>query len=185
MGNGTTTLMVALTGRGSPNLTPEAPMFQAVRMLLDKGANVNATGTNGSTFLHQTVNRGPAFVRMLVEHGAKLDVKDGSGRTPLDIALGVAAPAAAGGRGRGGPWRARGSLRVPVVLRPQPIPPSSRCFANWEHLPVRLAETTELHAVVAPAPDSAKTKFLHAVWSLPVHEAIPTVNNTEIFEKSG
>jgi hypothetical protein len=78
-------------------------MFQAVRMLLDKGANVNATGTNGATFLHQTVNRGAAFVRMLVEHGAKLDVKDGSGRTPLDIALGVAAPAAAGGRGRGGP----------------------------------------------------------------------------------
>jgi hypothetical protein len=78
-------------------------MFQAVRMLLDKGANVNATGANGATLLHQAVNRGAAFVRLLVEHGARVDLKDSSGRTALDVAMGVAAPAPAGGRGgRGG-----------------------------------------------------------------------------------
>jgi ankyrin repeat protein len=105
MANSTTTLMVTMTGRGTPNLTPDSPMFQAVRMLLDKGANVNATATNGATLLHQSLSRGTAFVRLLVDHGARLDLKDGSGRTPLDIALGVAAPAApaAAGRGRGGP----------------------------------------------------------------------------------
>jgi ankyrin repeat protein len=104
LANGTTTLAVALTGRGSPTLAPESPMFQAVRMLLDKGANVNAAGANGATLLHQTVNRGAAFVRLLVEHGAKVDLKDSGGRTPLDIAMGVAAPAPTGGRGaRGGP----------------------------------------------------------------------------------
>jgi len=105
MTNGTSTLAVALTGRGAPT-TPETPMFQAVRLLLDRGADVNAAGANGSTLLHQSVNRGAAFVRLLVEHGARLDVKDASGRTPLDIALGVpaAAPAGAGARGaRGGP----------------------------------------------------------------------------------
>jgi len=105
LANGTTTLAVALTGRGAGTLTPETPMFQAVRLLLDRGADVNVTGANGATMLHQSVNRGAAFVRLLVEHGAKLDVKDSSGRTPLDIALGVApaaAPAGAAGRGARG-----------------------------------------------------------------------------------
>jgi uncharacterized protein len=106
LANGTTTLAVALTGRGARQLTPETPMYQAVKMMLDHGADVNAV-TNGSTLLHTNLDRGEAFVRLLVEKGAKLDVKDGTGRTPLDIALGVApavtaAPAAGGRGGRGG-----------------------------------------------------------------------------------
>ena len=104
LANGTSTFSVALSGRGARTLTPDAPMFQAVRLLLDHGADVNAAGANGATLLHQSVDRGPAFVRMLVERGAKLDLKDASGRTPLDIALGVPAAAAGpAGRGRGGP----------------------------------------------------------------------------------
>jgi ankyrin repeat protein len=104
LANGTTTLAVALTGRGAGKLTPETPMFQAVKLLLDRGADVNAAGSNGSTLLHQSVNRGAAFVRLLVEHGAKLDLKDGTARTPLDIALGVAPAESAGpaGSARGG-----------------------------------------------------------------------------------
>ena len=58
LANGTTTLMVALTGRGSRTLTPETPMFQAVRLLLERGADVNATAANGATLLHQSVDRG-------------------------------------------------------------------------------------------------------------------------------
>jgi len=103
LGNRTTTLMVALTGRGGRTLTPGTPMFEAVRLLLDRGADVNATGANGATLLHQSLDRGEAFIRLLVERGAKLDIKDSSGRTPLDVALGVPAAAPAGGRGRGGP----------------------------------------------------------------------------------
>jgi ankyrin repeat protein len=107
---GTTTLSVTLSGRGPRMLTPDTTMFQAVRLLLDHGADLNAAA-NGSTLLHQSVDRGEAWVRLLVERGARLDVKDASGRTPLDIALGVApaVPAAAGrgargaGAGRGGP----------------------------------------------------------------------------------
>jgi hypothetical protein len=82
-------------------------MFQAVRLLLDRGADINATGTNRATLLHQSIDRGAAFVRLLVERGAKLDLKDASGRTPLDIALGVPPAADSAGRGgrgaRGGP----------------------------------------------------------------------------------
>jgi ankyrin repeat protein len=102
LGNGTTTLAIALTGRGSRTLTPDAPMFQAIRLMLDHGADVNAAGPNGQTLLHQSVDRGEAFVRLLVEHGAKLDIKDASGRTPLDVAMGVPAAAPAGRGGRGG-----------------------------------------------------------------------------------
>jgi uncharacterized protein len=114
LANGTTPMSLVLAGRSARVLTPDLPMFQAIRVMLDHGYDVNTPITNGATLLHQSVDRGEAFVRMLVEHGAKLDLKDGSGRTPLDIALGVApatpaapaAPAAApAGRGgaRGGP----------------------------------------------------------------------------------
>jgi ankyrin repeat protein len=110
LANGQNTMTIALSGRGSRVLTPETPMFQAVQLLLDRGVDVNTAGANGATLLHQNLDRGPAFVRMLIEKGAKLDLKDATGRTPLDIALGVppavtAAPAGpAGGRGgRGGP----------------------------------------------------------------------------------
>jgi ankyrin repeat protein len=110
--NGTTTVSIVMSGRGARSLTPDTPIFQAVKMMLDHGMDVNATGAGGATLLHQSLDRGEVFVRMLVEHGARLDIKDATGRTPLDIALGVppatvaAAPGgpSAGGRGaRGGP----------------------------------------------------------------------------------
>lgn len=100
--NGTTALLAAVSGRAAGPLTPASPMFQAVQLLLDRGADVNAAAANGETLLHRSVARGDAFVRLLVERGARLDVKDAGGRTPLDVALGVAPPAPAG-RGPGGP----------------------------------------------------------------------------------
>jgi ankyrin repeat protein len=119
--NGTTTVSIVMSGRGGRALTPDTAIFQAVKMMLDHGMDVNATGAGGATLLHQSLDRGEVFVRMLVEHGAKLDIKDATGRTPLDIAMGVppatvaAAPAGppAGGRGaRGGP---SASAPAPVV----------------------------------------------------------------------
>jgi ankyrin repeat protein len=100
MANGATALMTAVPARGAA-LTPEMAVFQAVQLLLDRGADVNAAAANGETLLHRSATRGDAFVRMLVERGAKLDVKDSGGRTPLDVALGVPPPAAPG-RGPGG-----------------------------------------------------------------------------------
>jgi ankyrin repeat protein len=101
MANGTTASLAAISGRPGP-LAPDAPMFQAVELLLDRGADVNATAANGETLLHRGVTRGDAFVRLLVERGARLDLKDAGGRTPLDVALGVPPPAPAG-RGPGAP----------------------------------------------------------------------------------
>jgi hypothetical protein len=117
--------MVTLTGRGAPMLTPDTPMFQAVQLLLDRGADINATAANGETLLHRGVTRGEAFVRLLVERGGRLDLQDEGRRTPLDVALGVAPPAAANRGGRpGGPAAepARASEATIAFLRDRGAP---------------------------------------------------------------
>jgi len=97
MKNGTTALMIAASrpGRG----TTVAQTVAALTVLLDHRADVNAATSDGATALHQAVGRGDEIVKFLVEKGAKLDAQDKFGRTPLDIANGVAGGA---GRGRGG-----------------------------------------------------------------------------------
>jgi ankyrin repeat protein len=98
--NQTTALMIAAS-RAARNAGPEQKTIDAMTALLATGADVNAVNDNGESALHIAVTRGDALVRFLVEKGAKLDLKDKSGRTPLDVAMGVPG-AAAGGRGRGG-----------------------------------------------------------------------------------
>jgi uncharacterized protein len=96
--NGTTVMMnvVARTGRNPP---PEQTTIDAVALLLDHGADIQAANGAGQTALHAAVGRGDGVVRYLVERGARLDVKDAFNRTPLDVAMGVPG---GGGRGRGG-----------------------------------------------------------------------------------
>ena len=115
-----TTMMIVMGGRGARTLTAEAPAFQAIQLLVERGGDVNAANATGETLLHQAVGRGDALVRLLASHGAKVDVKDKGGRTPLDVAMGVAPPAAAAGRGRGG--RAAGPGPGPA---PQPASEST------------------------------------------------------------
>jgi ankyrin repeat protein len=75
----------------------EADQIEAARLCLDHGADVNAVNEAGQTAMHAAVaGRDAEFVRFLVGRGARLDVKDRQGRTPLDVAMGI------GGRGRGG-----------------------------------------------------------------------------------
>jgi ankyrin repeat protein len=112
--NQTTTMMIVMGGRGARTLTPETPAFQAIQLLLDRGANVNGVNANGETLLHQSVSRGDAFVRLLASRGADLTAKDRSGRTPLDVAMGVAPAAPAGRAGRGGRGAGPGPAAQPV-----------------------------------------------------------------------
>lgn len=111
--NGTTALLAAASGRSAEPLTAGKPIYDAVRLLLDSGADVNAAAANGETLLHRTVARGEAFVRLLVERGARLDLEDAGGRTPLDVALGGAPPASPG-RGPGGPPGGPAAAPVPA-----------------------------------------------------------------------
>jgi uncharacterized protein len=56
--------------------SPQAT-FEAVRMLLDLGLDVNAQADTGRTALHGAAHKGrPDVVQILADHGAKLDVRD-------------------------------------------------------------------------------------------------------------
>src|SRR5207344_2343422 len=86
----------------------EETSLQAIELLVERGVDVNAFNTNGQTALHSAVSRGaPTIVKYLAEQGAKLDMKNKQGRTPLDIALGVGG-GGRGARGGGGGGGGRG-----------------------------------------------------------------------------
>lgn len=56
------------------------------------GDPVNTTSNEGMTALHVAVRSGNTnFVRYLLEHGARADIVDASGRTPLDVLNGAPA----------------------------------------------------------------------------------------------
>lgn len=61
--------------------------FEAAKALLDAGANINARDESGKTALHYMLKkRSPSkYVQMLLEHGARLDMKDCDGVTAGDL----------------------------------------------------------------------------------------------------
>jgi ankyrin repeat protein len=61
-----------------------------VKLCLELGADVNAANSMGLTALLGAVNRGSNdIIALLVERGARLDITDKEGRTPLRWAEGV------------------------------------------------------------------------------------------------
>jgi len=108
LGNGTTAMHI-VASRAGRNAPTEATAIEAMALLLDYGADVQAATKAGQTALHAAVGRGDDLVKFLVGRGARLDAKDSTGRTPLDVALGVPA-GGGGGRGRGGQPPAPGQV---------------------------------------------------------------------------
>ncbi|HVG73160.1 MAG TPA: ankyrin repeat domain-containing protein, partial [Vicinamibacterales bacterium] len=90
---GTTPLMAAAGVNWTVGQTyTESPqaLIDAVTLCLELGADVNATNSMGLTALLGAANRGSNdLIELLVKRGAKLDVKDKEGRTPLRWAEGV------------------------------------------------------------------------------------------------
>ena len=65
-------------------------LLEAVKLCVELGMDVNAVNSMGLTALHGAANRGSdEIIRYLVQQGAKVDVKDAEGRTPLTWAEGV------------------------------------------------------------------------------------------------
>jgi ankyrin repeat protein len=93
-----TTPLMAAAGVGiwqlgeNPGTNDEA--VEAVKLCLDLGGDVNAVDDQGDTAMHGAVHRGGAnqVVQFLFDHGAKLDVRNKQGWTPLIIAEGVHYP---------------------------------------------------------------------------------------------
>jgi len=68
----------------------EAQAIASIKLFLDAGVDVNAADNQGDTALHGAAQKGTdQVVQFLVDHGAKLDIKDRKGRSPLDAAMGL------------------------------------------------------------------------------------------------
>jgi ankyrin repeat protein len=110
--------MVVLGARGGSN----DAILEALKLCVAHGLDVDAFNANGQTVVHLAVQKGSEpIVRYLAERGAKLDMRNKQGRTPMDLALGVggggAGPGARGARGGGGPGGAAGNLAIATTLR--------------------------------------------------------------------
>jgi ankyrin repeat protein len=98
----TTVLMIAAAGGavfggyGQAIPVTEEGAIRAIQLCIDHGLDVNAFNNNGLTAMHRAAARGAdKIVKFLAEQGARLDMKNKAGVTPLDLAMGK-------GGGRGG-----------------------------------------------------------------------------------
>jgi ankyrin repeat protein len=90
---GTTALMAA-SGinwvRGQTYTRSRENYLEAVKVCLDRGADVNATNSLKLAAIHGAANRGwTSIIQTLADHGAQLDVKDVADRTPMTFAEGT------------------------------------------------------------------------------------------------
>jgi uncharacterized protein len=90
---GSTALMAAAGINWIPAQTftrSESDYVAAVKLCLERGAPVNATNSLQLAAIHGAANRGwTAIIQILADAGAKLDVADAGGRTPLTFAGGT------------------------------------------------------------------------------------------------
>jgi uncharacterized protein len=94
--DGSTPIMAA-AGLGAPRggdeevteLGDRNDPVDVMRVLVDKGADVNAANDAGMTAMHYAVQRGTdRLIEFLAGKGARFDVKNKQGRTPADLARG-------------------------------------------------------------------------------------------------
>jgi ankyrin repeat protein len=89
--SGRTALLTALSGRrrlDDPIVPEDEPsILETVKMAIKLGADVNAADSTDTTALHLAAAGGfNTVIQWLADHGASLDAKNQTGRTPLAIA---------------------------------------------------------------------------------------------------
>jgi uncharacterized protein len=91
--NGTTALMAAAGVNWviGQTYSESPPMYlEAVKLCLELGGDVNAVNAMGLAAVHGAANRGSDdIIELLARNGARLDLKDKEGRTPMTWAEGV------------------------------------------------------------------------------------------------
>ena len=91
--NGTTVLMAAAGVNwviGQTYSESSARWLEAVRLAIELGGDVNAVNTMGLAAVHGAANRGSDdIIELLAKNGARLDLPDKEGRTPITWAEGV------------------------------------------------------------------------------------------------
>jgi len=91
--SGTTALMAAAGVNWVVDQTADEgakALLEAVQLCVELGLDVNAINSMGLTAVHGAANRGSDdIIRFLASKGARLDVKDKEGRTPITWAEGV------------------------------------------------------------------------------------------------
>jgi ankyrin repeat protein len=94
--DGTTPVMVAAGfGRFPESTVTESRAIEAVALALELGGDVNAVNAAGDTALHGAASiSADETIRWLVDHGARVNVKNKRGQTPLTVALGTSIRAA-------------------------------------------------------------------------------------------
>jgi hypothetical protein len=72
---------------------PERDALEAMKLAVELGIDINAADAAGETALHGTAYRGNSgsntLIKLLVDKGARLNVKNRYGWTPLAIAEGI------------------------------------------------------------------------------------------------
>jgi ankyrin repeat protein len=98
-GNQTTAVIFAAGpasgGLGGSFPVSDADKIAAIQFSVEQGVDINAADGTGQTAMHIAARQSsPTIVAALVDRGARVDVKDKQGRTPIDVARGI------GGRGQ-------------------------------------------------------------------------------------
>jgi ankyrin repeat protein len=118
----TTSAIIAAGGAREPDA------LEAIKLLAERGVDIDAFNANGQTVLHNAAARGyDSIVKYVAEKGAKLDRRDRQRRTALDVALGVG-----GGRGGRGAQAHAGTaalLRELMVARGLSVPATAEAAA--------------------------------------------------------
>jgi uncharacterized protein len=88
--NGNTPIMLAASisvSSNYPDRGSEESAIQAITLCLERRLDVDGVNAAGDTAVHVAI-ASPSIVRFLAQHGARLDVKNKRGLTPLDAAMG-------------------------------------------------------------------------------------------------
>jgi ankyrin repeat protein len=92
--------MTALMFAAAAARSKPADAIKAIELCVGRGGDINHANAAGQTAVHLAVEQSDEVIQFLASKGARLDVKDRDGRTPLDLAAGERAAGRAAARAR-------------------------------------------------------------------------------------